>query len=62
MFIGFLEEKLMKKNYINLLKSFFENFSRKISKKQRQWLWFVALWLFGLCSISLISYLIKVII
>ena len=31
----------------------------KITKKQREWLWFIGLWCAGLLSVSIAGYLIK---
>ena len=36
-------------------------FSQHLSKRQKQWLWFIALWFSGLGTVLLISYVIKLI-
>lgn len=62
MFIGFLEEKLVRKNYINSCKLLFERSLKRLAEKEKQWLWFVILWLFGVGCVAFISYLIKIVI
>tara|TARA_Y100000034_G_scaffold119470_1_gene161305 strand:+ start:177 stop:317 length:141 start_codon:yes stop_codon:yes gene_type:complete len=37
----------------------FKDLLTKLSSKQKQWLWFVALWLAGLLTVASIGYAIK---
>ncbi len=53
MFITSLEERAVKKQCIEWLKS--------LSTQKKQWLWFVILWLFGISSLTAISMIIKLI-
>lgn len=46
-------------NYFNEL---IEKIIKNLGKKQKQYIWFVILWIFGFLSISVISYLIRKII
>lgn len=43
------------KQCTNFMKPYFN----KLSPKQKQWAWFVGLWLFGLFTVSMIGYAIK---
>lgn len=36
-------------------------FKKSLSKKQKQWLWFIALWLGGFTTVYLIAYIIKLV-
>jgi hypothetical protein len=40
-------------------KSIMKRFSNNISVKQRQWLWFIALWFGGLLAVASLSYAIR---
>ena len=53
------EEKLALIRCIKWVITMSKLFKNKLSKKQTQWLWFIALWLGGFTTVYIIAYIIK---